>query len=258
MGDIFRRNGYKTAMFGKWHLGDNYPFRPHDRGFDEALYHGGGGISQTPDYWGNDYFDDTYFRNGSEQPFEGYCTDVWFQEAMAFIERQAEGDQNRPFFCYLSTNAPHGPFRVPDAYSEVYRRKDVPGERANFYGMITNIDDNMARLRHHLRVLGLEENTILIFMTDNGSAMGCNLDAQQFVRDGYNAGMRGKKGSAYEGGHRVPLFMHWPGGGFTEKQEVHELTANIDLLPTLIDLCDLEISENTTFHGTSIAPLLKK
>ena len=101
-------------------------------------------------------------------------------------------------------------FRVPDAYGEVYRRKEVPGERANFYGMITNIDDNMARLRHHLRVLGLEENTILIFMTDNGSAMGCNLDAQQFVRDGYNAGMRGKKGSPYEGGHRVPLFMHWP------------------------------------------------
>ena len=135
--------------------------------FDEALYHGGGGISQTPDYWGNDYFDDTYFRNGSEQPFDGYCTDVWFQEAMAFIARQtnsqAEGDQNRPFFCYLSTNAPHGPFRVPDAYSEVYRRKGEPGDRANFYGMITNIDDNMARLRHHLRVLGLEENTILIF-----------------------------------------------------------------------------------------------
>ena len=104
MADIFRRNGYKTAMFGKWHtLGDNYPFRPHDRGFDEALYHGGGGISQTPDYWGNDYFDDTYFRNGSEQPFDGYCTDVWFQEAMAFIERQAEGSQNSPFFCYLST-----------------------------------------------------------------------------------------------------------------------------------------------------------
>jgi arylsulfatase A-like enzyme len=257
MADIFRRNGYKTAMFGKWHLGDNYPFRPHDRGFDEALYHGGGGISQTPDYWGNDYFDDTYFRNGSEQPFDGYCTDVWFEEAMAFIERQAESSQNSPFFCYLSTNAPHGPFRVPDAYSEVYRRKGVPGDRANFYGMITNIDDNMARLRHHLRVLGLEENTILIFMTDNGSAAGCNLGAGQFVESGYNAGMRGKKGSPYEGGHRVPLFMHWPSGGFTEKQEVHELTANIDLLPTLIDLCDLEVSSSASFHGTSIVPLLR-
>ena len=177
---------------------------------------------------------------------------------MAFIERQAEGDQNRPFFCYLSTNAPHGPFHVPDAYSEVYRRKGVEGERANFYGMITNIDDNMARLRHRLRVLGLEENTIFhLHGLITVSAAGCDLDAQQFVRVGYNAGMRGKKGSPYEGGHRVPLFMHWPGGGFTEKHEVHELTANIDLLPTLIDLCDLEVSSNAHFHGTSIAPLLR-
>ena len=253
MADIFRRNGYKTGMFGKWHLGDNYPFRPHDRGFEEALYHGGGGISQTPDYWGNDYFDDTYFSNGSEQPFEGYCTDVWFQEGMKFIER----NRNRPFFCYIPTNAPHGPFRVPDAYSEVYRRKGEPEARACFYGMITNIDDNMARLRHHLKVLGLEENTILIFMTDNGSAAGCDLDGQQYVKSGYNAEMRGKKGSPYEGGHRVPLFMHWPGGGFSEKKEVDELTANIDLLPTLIDLCDLEVSETSRFHGTNIAPLLQ-
>ncbi len=252
MADIFQHNGYKTGMFGKWHLGDNYPFRPHDRGFDEALYHGGGGISQTPDYWGNDYFDDTYFYNGSEQPFEGYCTDVWFQQAMAFIER----NQNRPFFCYLPTNAPHGPFRVPHAYSETYRRKGIPTERANFYGMISNIDDNIARLRHHLRTLGLEQNTILIFMTDNGSAAGCDLDAQQFVTAGYNAGMRGKKGSPYEGGHRVPLFLHWPKGGFTEGKELHQLTANIDILPTLIELCQLEV-KTTEFHGTSIAPLLK-
>ena len=253
MADIFRRNGYKTGMFGKWHLGDNYPFRPHDRGFEEALYHGGGGISQTPDYWGNDYFDDTYFRNGSEQPYDGYCTDVWFQEAMAFIERNRE----RPFFCYVPTNAPHGPFRVPDAYSEVYRRKGLPAERANFYGMISNIDDNMARLRHHLRVLGLQENTILIFMTDNGSAAGCDIDRQGFVQAGYNAGMRGKKGSPYEGGHRVPLFLHWPAGGFTEGRDVDELTANIDILPTLIELCELEVSSTAQFHGTSIAPLLQ-
>ncbi len=251
MADIFGHNGYKTGMFGKWHLGDNYPFRPHERGFDEALYHGGGGISQTPDYWGNDYFDDTYFSNGSEQPFEGYCTDVWFQQAMAFIEKNRE----RPFFCYLSTNAPHGPFRVPDAYSEVYRRKGVPQERANFYGMISNIDDNMARLRHHLRVLGLEENTILIFMTDNGSAAGCDLDSEQFVKAGYNAGMRGKKGSPYEGGHRVPLFLHWPAGGFTEGKDIDRLTANIDILPTVIELCELDVKA-AEFHGTSIAPLL--
>ncbi|MYE89674.1 sulfatase-like hydrolase/transferase, partial [Candidatus Poribacteria bacterium] len=116
MADIFRANDYKTGMFGKWHLGDNYPYRPHDRGFEEALYHGGGGISQTPDHWGNDYFDDTYARNGVKEPFEGYCTDVWFDQAMQFIERNREN----PFFCYLPTNAPHSPYHVPNGYGEPY------------------------------------------------------------------------------------------------------------------------------------------
>ena len=252
MADVFRANGYKTGMFGKWHLGDNYPFRPHDRGFEEALYHGGGGISQTPDYWGNDYFNDTYARNGVEEPFEGYCTDVWFDEAMRFIER----NKDRPFFCYLPTNAPHGPYRVPNSYSGPYQGQ-VPDERANFYGMITNIDENMARLRNHLRDLGIEDNTILIFMTDNGSAEGCTLDESQFVADGFNAGRRGRKGSEYEGGHRVPLFMYWPDGGFTEGRDIDLLTANIDLLPTLIDLCRLRVSEDVQFHGTSLTPLFR-
>ena len=250
MADIFRENGYQTGMFGKWHLGDNYPFRPHDRGFEEALYHGGGGISQTPDYWGNDYFDDTFFRNGVEEQFEGYCTDVWFDQAMNFIER----NKDRPFFCYLPTNAPHGPFRVPSSYSERYRGK-VPEERGNFYGMITNIDENMARLRNHLKTLGIENNTILIFMTDNGSAAGCSLDSDQYVTDGFNAGMRGRKGSEYEGGHRVPFFLHWPAGGFAEAWDINLLAANIDLLPTLIDLCGLEGPSEDCFHGTSLTPI---
>ena len=252
MADIFRAGGYRTGMFGKWHLGDNYPFRPHDRGFETALYHGGGGISQTPDYWGNDYFDDTYARNGANEPFKGYCTDVWFDEAMKFIEQNRAG----PFFCYLPTNAPHGPYRVPGVYSEQYRGQ-VPDARANFYGMIGNIDENMGRLRNKLRALGIDHNTILIFMTDNGSAEGCRLDAHQFVVDGYNAGMRGKKGSEYEGGHRTPLFLHWPDGGYTVDREIDQLTANIDLLPTLIDLCQLKAPETARFHGVSLTPLFR-
>ena len=251
MGDVFGASGYKTGMFGKWHLGDNYPFRPQDRGFQEALYHGGGGVSQTPDYWGNDYFDDTYLRNGVPESFDGYCTDVWFSEAMKFIEENKE----RPFFCYLSTNAPHSPYNVADSYSEPYKGK-VPDARANFYGMITNIDDNVARLREKLRDLGIEENTLLIWMTDNGSAEGCSLDSDQFVREGYNSGMRGRKGSEYEGGHRTPVFMYWPAMGFTEGRDVERLTANVDLLPTLIDFCELKEPEDVTFNGTSIKPLL--
>ena len=251
MGDVFGASGYKTGMFGKWHLGDNYPFRPQDRGFQETLYHGGGGVSQTPDYWGNDYFDDTYFRNGAPESFDGYCTDVWFREAMKFIEE----NKDRPFFCYLSTNAPHGPYNVDSFYSDPYKGK-VPDQRANFYGMITNIDENVGRLRDRLKALGIEDNTILIWMTDNGTAEGCGLDRDQFVRDGYNAGMRGKKGSEYDGGHRTPLFMRWPAGGFTEGRDVEQLTANVDMLPTLIDICGLKEPEGVTFSGTSIKPLL--
>ena len=253
MADIFRTNGYRTGMFGKWHLGDNYPFRPHNRGFEEALYHGGGGISQTPDYWGNDYFDDTYWRNGVEESFEGYCTDVWFEEATRFIERQ----KDQPFFCYIPTNAPHGPFRVPDVYAQPYLGQ-MPDSRANFYGMITNIDENVGRLRQTLDQLGIAENTIFIFMTDNGSAEGCQLDQDQYLANGFNAGLRGKKGSEYEGGHRVPFFLYWPDGGHTEGCDISELTANIDLLPTLIDLCGIEAPRTADFHGISLAPLLDR
>ncbi|MHC4201751.1 MAG: arylsulfatase, partial [Planctomycetota bacterium] len=252
MGDVFRAGGYRTGIFGKWHLGDNYPFRPHDRGFDEAVVHGGGGVSQTPDYWGNDYFDDTYFNKGAEQKFEGYCTDVWFDLAMRFIER----NKDRPFFCYLSTNAPHGPYLVADSYSAPYRDK-VPLDRANFFGMITCIDDNMARLRAKLKGLGLERDTILVFVTDNGSSGGSTLDRDQFVVEGYNAGMRGKKGSEYDGGHRTPLFLHWPGGGFDRGRDIDELTANIDVLPTLAELCGIKGPDPDRVQGRSLVPLLK-
>lgn len=251
MADIFKANGYKTALFGKWHLGDNYPFRPHDRGFEVALYHGGGGVSQTPDYWGNDYFDDTYFLNGNEVSFKGYCTDVWFDEAIKFIEN----NKNHPFFCYLSTNAPHAPYNVADSYSDPYQGQ-IPGYRAQFYGMITNIDDNMAKLRAKLETLGIENNTILIWMTDNGTSAGCRVDRKGFILDGYNAGMRGMKSWEYEGGHRVPFFLFWPDGGFSEGRDVDQLTAHIDILPTLIELCDIEVPPHLKFSGMSLVPLL--
>jgi len=252
MADAFAAGGYRTGMFGKWHLGDNYPFRPHDRGFQEALYHGGGGVSQTPDYWGNSYFDDTYFDRGRPTPTKGYCTEVWFERGLAFIE----ASRDRPFFCYIPTNAPHGPYNVADKYADLYRDTE-PEQRARFWGMITNIDENVGRLRARLDELGLADNTILIWMTDNGSSGGCELDAEQFVIDGYNAGMRGKKGSAYDGGHRVPIFLHWPAGGLTGGVDVARLTANIDVLPTLMDLCGLEAPAGRRIDGVSLAPLLR-
>ena len=239
--DIFSSNDYKTAIFGKWHLGDNYPFRPQDRGFQEVLINGGGGVGQGPDYWGNDYFDDTYFHNGKEKKFEGYCTDIWFDGAMKFIE----ANKNQPFFCYVPTNAPHGPYNVADKYSKPYRDKGVQNSQANFYGMITNIDENMGRLVRRLKELDLEDNTILIFMTDNGTS------------GGYAGGMRGKKGSEYEGGHRVPFFVRWPAGDLGEPGDVDRLSAHVDVLPTLIELCGLKKPKGLKFDGTSLAKLLK-
>ncbi len=248
--DVFKAGGYRTAMFGKWHLGDNYPFRPQDRGFDHVLAHKGGGVGQGPDYWGNDYFDDTYFRLSKPEKFEGYCTDIWFDGAMRFIEE----NKNRPFFCYLSTNAPHGPFNVAEKYSKLYEgNPKVPN--ANFWGMITNIDENMGRLRKKLKFLGLEDNTILIFMTDNGTAAGHSIKGD--TEKGFNAGMRGKKGSEYEGGHRVPFFIRWPKGEIGGGVDVERLTAHVDVMPTLIALCGLKRPKGVKFDGRSIARLLK-
>ena len=249
--DVFRANGYRTGIFGKWHLGDNYPYRPQDRGFDEAVVHGGGGVSQTADYWGNDYFDDTYSVNGKARRFKGYCTDVWFREAKDFIEKNKE----RPFFCYIATNAPHSPFNVDPRYKEPYDGT-VPENRTGFFGMIANIDENFGRLRSRLDELDLANNTILVFMTDNGTSTGVTCDEGQFVAEGYNAGLRGKKGSEYDGGHRVPFFVRWPEGGIAGGSDVDELTANVDILPTMMDLCDLTWSEPLSFHGNSIAAIL--
>lgn len=253
LASALKDGGYRTGIFGKWHLGDEYPFRPIDRGFDETVVHGGGGITQTPDYWGNDYFDDTYFANGVPKKYKGYCTDVFFDEAMGFIERHKEV----PFFCYIACNAPHGPYNVKDTYSEQYKGL-VDEDRACFYGMITNIDENFARLQDKLKALKLEEDTILIFMTDNGSSGAATLDDQQHVIEGYNAGLRGLKGSEYDGGHRVPFFMQWKNGCLgSESRDIDQLTANVDFMPTLLDLCDVAY-EHLDFHGESLVPYIKE
>ncbi len=260
MADVFAASGYTTGMFGKWHLGDNHPFRPHERGFGEAFYHGGGGVSQQSDYWRNDYFDDTYFANGVPVRCEGYCTDVWFDKAIDFVRRNRE----KPFFCYIATNAPHSPLWVAEEYWKPYAEKGVPEPMARFYGMITNIDENLARLREELDALGLAENTLLLFMTDNGTATGAGDETargrdEEGRRHGFNAGMKGKKGSHYDGGHRVPCFLHWPKGGLDGGVEIDEITAHVDLLPTLIDLIGLKRPEGMNpFDGMSLVPLLKK
>jgi arylsulfatase A-like enzyme len=253
LADVFAGGGYRTGMFGKWHLGDNYPYRPHERGFARAIYHKGGGVGQTPDHWGNNYFDDTYFHNADPVDHDGYCTDIWFDEAMRFID-DCDGD---PFFVYLSTNAPHDPYLVEDRYTAPYAdNEQIPNPA--FYGMIANLDANFARLRSFLSARGLEEDTILIFLTDNGSSGGCVCDEKGFVTRGYNANMRGKKGSYYDGGHRVPLLVRWPEGGVQGGRRIDEMALHVDLLPTLMDLCGLEHpAPDRELDGTSLAGLLQ-
>jgi len=240
MADYFAGAGYRTGIFGKWHLGDNYPFRPEDRGFGETLVHGGGGVGQTPDFWGNTYENDTYFHNGAAKPYPGYCTDVWFDAAEDFIT----GAPGEPFFCYLPTNIPHSPYIVPEPWQGPFLEKGLKPPQAAFYGMLAHFDARMGRLLDTLDRAGLADDTIIIFTTDNGTSAGDR------------ANMRGAKGSEYEGGHRVPFFIRWPAGGLAGGRDVPHLTAHIDILPTLLDLCDIPADTAMPFDGISLRPLI--
>ena len=246
IGTILRNGGYATGMFGKWHLGDNYPFRPEDRGFDEVLRHGGGGVGQTPDFWDNAYFDGSYFHNSKPERVSGFCTDVWFDYAKKFIKKQKAA--KKPFFAYIATNAPHGPMHSPEKSSAPYTDSVKSEGVRNFFGMISNIDDNVGAMRKFLDKEGLTDNTIFVFTTDNGSSSGDKV---------FNAGMRGKKNSEYDGGHRVPFFVYWPQGGLKGGRDVKPITAHVDVVPTLIDLCDVKAPKGVKFDGTSIRPLLE-
>ncbi len=254
LAERFAANGYRTGMFGKWHLGDNAPCRPQDQGFEHVVWHHGGGVGQGPDYWGNDYFGDTYEVNGQWRRFDGYCTDVWFEQASEFITRE----DARPFFVYLSTNAPHGPYLVDPSYSEPYERDGVAKTMAKFYGMITNIDENVGKLRKLLTDLGLAEDTVFVFTTDNGTAAGERKRGKEDgAWPGYNAGMRGKKGSEYDGGHRVPFFVHWPKGGVRGGRDIAALAAHVDVMPTLTELCGLKPEPVVEGDGASFAGALR-
>ncbi|KLU06740.1 sulfatase [Rhodopirellula islandica] len=248
MAEIFRDSGYRTGMFGKWHLGDPPPFAPRERGFETVVRHMAGGADEIGNPTGNDYFDDTYYRNGTPESFDGYCTDIWFEEAIDFIQQDSE----QPFFVYIPTNAMHSPYLVADRYSDPFEQQGIEPKRAAFYGMIQNFDENLGRLLKKLDQANLRENTLLIFMSDNGTAQGAS---EQDRKDGFNAGMRGKKGSVYEGGHRVPCFASWP-AKWDGNRPVHQLTCHRDWLPTLIDLCDLKRPAEVSFDGRSMAGLL--
>ncbi|MFW6303651.1 MAG: arylsulfatase [Candidatus Sumerlaeota bacterium] len=242
LAEVFSEAGYRTGLFGKWHLGDNYPYRPEDRGFEEVVCHRAWGITSVPDYWLNDYFDDRYWHNGEIQSYDGYCTDVWFREAMDWM-RQRHAEQE-PFLAYIATNAPHDPLFVGDDFRSDYG--DQSKALASFFGMIACIDANMGRLERMLEETGLRENTMLIYMTDNGGTIGVET---------YNAGMRGRKTDLYEGGHRVPCFVRWPGGDLRSPGNVGCPSNVQDIFPTLLEACDIS-RPDVRLDGSSLLPVM--
>jgi arylsulfatase A-like enzyme len=240
MADVCRANGYRTGMFGKWHLGSNFPYRPIDRGFDEWLGQGDGGTGTTDDYFFNDRVNDHYLHNGQWKQIDGWAPDVFFNAAVEFIRGRKQ--DNRPFFLYLCTYLPHDPHTLPNVSWADDLQKQVDARTAFFLAAIEKIDARIGDLRAALAEEGLDRDTLLIFMTDNGGTAGVNV---------FNAHMRGKKGDVYDGGHRVPFFIHWPAGGLQHGEDVTSLNAHIDVLPTLVDLCGLKLPREVDFDGRS-------
>ncbi|NOR15483.1 MAG: sulfatase-like hydrolase/transferase [Candidatus Aminicenantes bacterium] len=252
--EVLKQAGYATGIFGKWHLGDEDDYQPERRGFDETFIHGAGGIGQNypptscadvPPNQENRYFDPVIKHNGTFVKTKGFCSDVFFRQALGWINQQRQGE--KPFFAYIVTNAPHAPFIAPDKYKQRFLDLDLPKGLPGFYGMIENIDDNMSLLINKLAEWGLEEDTLLIFMTDNGTSAGHAI---------YNAGMKGNKGTPEEGGTRVPAFFSWK-GVLPEGTDVDRLTAHIDLFPTLAALAGVDLPSNGQVEGRSLLPLLQ-
>lgn len=257
--------GYKSAIFGKWHLGDEEAFQPHRRGFDHTFIHGAGGIGQAydcscADVPKNSYFDPVVRMNGSFVKTYGFCTDVFFDAAIDWINEAKKTDS--PFFAYIATNAPHGPFLAPERNKKRFLDMGFGEEQAAFYGMIENIDDNVGRLMEELRNQDLFKNTVVIFMSDNGmTGGGSGKPGQSMGRDSggkellpYNAEMRGLKGSPDEGGVRVPFFVrwdgHWPAG-----RDIDRIAGDIDVFPTIAAIAGAELPAGQV-EGRSLVPLL--
>lgn len=242
--EILQSHGYKTGLFGKWHLGDNAPGRPIDQGFDQYLTHVGGmiGAPYSP-LEANSYFDPVLLENGNEKKFEGYCMDIFTDEAIKFI-KSAEGS---PFFLFFAPNTPHHPLTVADRYAAPYRERGLSEDTALYYGMISNLDDNFKRLTDALEQLGEAENTVIIFLGDNGTS---SLHKQS---DLWESGLRGRKTFVYENGIRVPMFVHFPGQSATARR-LTQPAAVEDILPTLLDYCGLQ--QAPALDGRSLLPLL--
>jgi arylsulfatase A-like enzyme len=257
--EVLKDAGFSTGLFGKWHLGDNYPYRPMDQGFETAIYHRGGGLGQPSEPMGADerYTNPVLFRNGVQYTAEGFCCDIYFSEAINFIK--GSRDKNKPFFAYIASNTPHSPYHdVPEKWLQYYKGlnlensqfpqdqghkisgSDDMDDRARIYAMVSNLDENVGRLFRELDQLSLLENTVVIYMCDNGP------NSSRYV-----SGFKGRKSNAWEGGVRSPFWAHWPkefkGGTVSDS-----LSAHVDVFPTILDLCNVDLPDDLSIDGQSI------
>ena len=262
---VLEKADYVSGIFGKWHLGDEEHYQPHKRGFDEAFIHGAGGIGQAykcscADAPGNKYFNPTLRHNGSFVKTDGYCTDLFFTAALGWIKKVK--DEKKPFFAYVTTNAPHGPFIAPPKNTKRFTDLGFSAKNAGFYGMIENIDENVGRLLRKLEEWDLFENTVVIFMSDNGmtgagagrGTLGRDKDGKPMLA--YNSEMKGHKGAPDEGGVRVPFFVRWD-GKIKSGTEVERIAAHIDLLPTFAALAGVDELPTEQVEGRNLVPLLR-
>jgi arylsulfatase A-like enzyme len=241
LAEMLGAEGYRTGIFGKWHLGDNHPMRSIDQGFQESLVHKGGGMAQPSAPPGDGYFDPVLLRNGLPRKVPGYCTDIFTNSALEFIEK----NRRQPFFCYLAFNAPHTPLLIRESYVAPFRAMGLDEKTARVYGMISNVDENVGKLLQQIRKFELADDTIVVFLTDNGPDL-----------ERYNAGMRGTKRMVYQGGIRVPCFMRWP-RRLKAGRKVDRIAAHIDMVPTLLDACGVNKPGGVQLDGRDLMPLAR-
>lgn len=236
---VLREAGYATGLFGKWHLGEAKT-GPKHHGFDESLTFQGAVLR-------GGYFDPSLIHNGQPEKRQGYCMDIFTDAALAFIKQ----NRHRPFFVYLPANLIHTPLQVPPELAAAYDHLDLGTNTGKAYGMVRSVDNNFGRLRATLKDLGLEDNTLLIFTSDNGPCSGSKPAERRFL-----AGLHGLKGTVYEGGIRVPCFMRWP-GGFKSPGRVDRLTAHVDLMPSVLEACGVPVPPGLKLDGLNLLPLLR-
>ena len=259
MPQALKTAGYATGIFGKWHLGDHKEYLPGSRGFDEMLIHGAGGIGQTrfgdfPPNEENLYFDNVLLHNDTIVKTKGFCTDLFFEEALGWIYQQHEA--KTPYFAYVALNAPHAPLVAPEKYKKRFLELGYDKGTAGRYGMIENIDDNFGLMMEKLAKWDALENTLVIFMTDNGAThLSGSLNGKKLRH--FNANLRGGKNSPFEGGSHVPAFWQWK-GVLGEGVDIDGLTAHLDLYPTFAELAGAELPEDVQeMDGRSLVPLLE-